>query len=157
MNRGKMPKSICAIILTLAIFVAQIPSAPFFVYASGGPTVTIDNCGSRLNTVISDISTPTYQWQIADSVDGVFANITDATNEYYDITAQDEGKYIRVIANGTTSEPVGPIGKLVTMDMQKALFHLAVAIREKIQAALLFPVLTKLVISMLSFRVIARL
>lgn len=119
MNRGKMPKSICAIILTLAIFVAQIPSAPFFVYASGGPTVTIDNCGSRLNTVISDISTPTYQWQIADSVDGVFANITDATNEYYDITAQDEGKYIRVIANGTTSEPVGPIGKLVTMDIAK--------------------------------------
>ena len=66
----------------------------------------------------------TYQWQRADSADGVYGNIPGATAKSYTLTAADKGKYIRVIAIGSgnysgtvTSSPKGPVtqGRLVSI------------------------------------------
>ena len=78
--------------------------------------VSIENNGSRL--IAKSDSTPTsYQWLRADTVDGTFSAIDGATGKYYDITANDEGKYIKVSADGSESETVGPIGKLIVFDL----------------------------------------
>ncbi len=109
------------IILPAVIVLSLIVSVLVFGLIHGAPTsVSINNCGSRLVAVTTGDSTSDYKWQISDTADGTYTDITGAVGEYYDITAADEGKYIKVIAAGTvTSEPVGPIGKLVTFDLSK--------------------------------------
>jgi len=66
----------------------------------------------------------TYQWQRADSADGVYGNIPGATAKNYTLTAADKGKYIRVVAIGSgnysgtvTSVHKGPVteGRLVSI------------------------------------------
>lgn len=61
-------------------------------------------------------ATVNYKWQVSN--DGMtFVDIDDEDEEVYEVTASDEGKYIRVVATGTgdpytgtvTSAPVGPI------------------------------------------------
>lgn len=42
-----------------------------------------------------------YQWMSATEQDGDYAEITSATNSTYDLTASEEGKYIKVQATGT--------------------------------------------------------
>ena len=60
------------------------------------------------------------KWQSADAVDGNFSDITGGTDRYYDITAADQGKYIRAVINDTeVTEPVGPIGQLIVFDLSK--------------------------------------
>lgn len=76
--------------------------------------VVLLNNGSRL---VADKDASAYKWQISTAVDGSFTDISDETKEYYDITANDENRYIRVMADGVASEPVGPIGKLVVFDL----------------------------------------
>lgn len=61
-------------------------------------------------------STGTYKWQICDTVDGIYVDIPGATFNNYTPTADDYGKYIRVVAMGSgsfygalTSESVGQV------------------------------------------------
>lgn len=46
-------------------------------------------------------ATASYQWMSATDQDGDYAEITSATNSTYDLTASEEGKYIKVQATGT--------------------------------------------------------
>ena len=46
-------------------------------------------------------ATASYQWLSATAQDGDYAEITSATNSTYDLTASEEGKYIKVQATGT--------------------------------------------------------
>lgn len=46
-------------------------------------------------------ATASYQWMSATEQDGDYAEITSATNSTYDLTASEEGKYIKVQATGT--------------------------------------------------------
>ena len=89
----------------------------FFVSSVGATTnITIENSGSRLNAK-SDSTPASYQWLISDTVDGTYSPIDGAIQKYYDIKAEDEGKYIKVSADGSESETVGPIGKLIVFDL----------------------------------------
>ncbi len=123
MQKIKQNKSAIAILgISLLLYVSLcicvlIPS----VVATSA--VSIENNGSRL--VAKSDSTPTsYQWQIADAADGTFSTIEGATERYYDITASDEGKYIKAVIDGIETETVGPIGKLITMDIGKGAISL---------------------------------
>ena len=46
-------------------------------------------------------ATTSYQWLSATAQDGDYAEITDATNSTYELTASEVGKYIKVQATGT--------------------------------------------------------
>ena len=46
-------------------------------------------------------ATASYQWMSATDQDGDYAEITSATNSTYDLTASEDGKYIKVQATGT--------------------------------------------------------
>lgn len=46
-------------------------------------------------------ATASYQWLSATAQDGDYAEITDATNSTYELTASEGGKYIKVRATGT--------------------------------------------------------
>lgn len=46
-------------------------------------------------------ATASYQWMSATEQDGDYAEIADATNSTYGLTASEEGKYIKVQATGT--------------------------------------------------------
>lgn len=91
-------------------------SAPLMMAAAtevsiqqNGPRI-VAKCSSAINSV---------QWQRADAADGSYTDIVDATGTYYDITAADEGKYIRAVINGKETTPVGSIGKLVVFYIDK--------------------------------------
>ena len=93
------------------------------VFAAEEP-VSIDNNGSRLVAKHKDLSSPSYQWMIADALDSKYSNIDGAIGKYYEITKENEGKYIKVSVGGVESEPIGPIGKLVVMDIGKGAISL---------------------------------
>lgn len=46
-------------------------------------------------------ATASYQWLSATAQDGDYAEIADATNSTYELTASEGGKYIKVQATGT--------------------------------------------------------
>ena len=46
-------------------------------------------------------ATATYKWKRADTSDGSYSDIASATGVSYELTAEDEGKYIKVEATGT--------------------------------------------------------
>jgi len=61
-------------------------------------------------------ATVNYQWMRADAENGEYEDIDDATNNTYELVANDAGKYIKVKATGrgnyrgtVESEPVGPV------------------------------------------------
>lgn len=118
MKRNKWIWTICALLLGLFVMPEIVPMG-LAVWAADGASAEIENNGSRLVAKTENIDAPVYQWMIADAADGSYTNIPDATEKYYDITAADEGKYIKVNVNGTVSEPVGPIGKLIVFDIAK--------------------------------------
>ena len=116
MQNIKQHKSIFAILGVLLLLFSSI-CISFFVSSVGATTnVTIENSGSRLNAK-SDSTPASYQWLISDTVDGTYSPIDGANQKYYDIKAEDEGKYIKVSADGSESETVGPIGKLIVFDL----------------------------------------
>lgn len=115
MKRTFFLKFFCT--LSLALFLLFTLRFSFSFAADGTPAVSIENNGSRLAAQTENIQSPVYQWQTADAADGTYTDILGATGKYYDITADDEGTYIRLLVNGLTSEPVGPIGKLITLDI----------------------------------------
>lgn len=117
MMRKKYIWTICALLLGLFVLSEIIP-AGISVFAAG-EAATIENNGSRLVAKTENIASPTYQWMICDTKDGTYTSISEATEKYYDITAADEGKYIKVSVNGTISEPAEAIGKLIVFDVAK--------------------------------------
>ncbi len=119
MQKIKQHKSTFAILGVLLLLFFSI-CISFFVSSVGATTnVTIENSGSRLNAK-SDGTPSSYQWLISDTVDGTYSPIDGANQKYYDIKAEDEGKYIKVSADSSESEAVGPIGKLIVMDIGKS-------------------------------------
>ena len=82
----------------------------------GADPVSIGNNGSRLVAKTEDPSA-SVQWMIADEENGSYAPIDGAVGRYYDIKAEDEGKYIKLSSGGVESAAVGPIGKLVVLDL----------------------------------------
>lgn len=65
----------------------------------------------------------TYQWKSADTEDGTYTNITNATNKTYSPAAAKEGKYIKVEVKGTgtysgtaLSAAVGPVAEADTTE-----------------------------------------
>ncbi|WP_369282204.1 pectate lyase-like adhesive domain-containing protein, partial [Oscillibacter sp. GMB15532] len=52
-------------------------------------------------TVAPEEATATYQWQKADPADGKYTAITGATDSTYALSADDLGKFIKVVATGT--------------------------------------------------------
>jgi hypothetical protein len=67
-------------------------------------------------------ATVTWQWQRCDTVNGVYADIPNATSIGYTLKAGDEGYYIKVVATGVgayagtaaESSPTGPVGVTMT-------------------------------------------
>ena len=123
MQKIKQHKSIFAILGVLLLLALSLCVSFFISSVVATTAVSIENNGSRL--IAKSDSTPTsYQWLRADTVDGTFSAIDGATGKYYDITANDEGKYIKVNIDGVETEAVGPIGKLITMDIGKGAISL---------------------------------
>lgn len=81
--------------------------------------VSITQNGPRLMSAIENIDTPSYQWQISDTVDGTFTDISGANQYFYDIQGADEGKYIRLKVNSAISNVSSAIGKLIVFDVSK--------------------------------------
>ena len=114
----KKHKSIFAILGVLFLLVFSLLVSVFIASVAATTSVSVENNGSRL-IAKSDGTPSVYQWQIAYSVDGTYSPIEDAAQNYYDITANDEGKYIKAVIDGVETEPVGPIGKVVVFDLSK--------------------------------------
>lgn len=115
MKKFNTSKKLCALIMVVALVIGSIP-ATAFVHAAE-VSVAIEANGPRLNAKVEGTNAVSYQWQIADTADGNYSNITGANGAYYDITAADEGKFIRVVAGDKESEPTDAIGQLVTFDI----------------------------------------
>ena len=64
------------ILFVTAVLLSTLMSV--FVFAADGVTVNIDNCGSRLVAHVENASTPTYQWQVAETEDGTYSDIDGA-------------------------------------------------------------------------------
>lgn len=82
-------------------------------------TVSIEWNGSRIVAKSAAETVTSYQWMSADTEESEFTTIADQTNFYYDITAADEGKFIKAVVDGVETEAVGPIGKLVEFYIDK--------------------------------------
>ena len=89
------------------------------IYTFAAPKVTLSNNGSRLVVKAQEGNISDVKWQRAEMKDGTYADIPNATNWFYDITSEDEGKYIRAVVDGETYTTENPIGKLVVFDLAK--------------------------------------
>lgn len=119
MKNNKLFKNIIKIICCFAIVISHFSSSLVVAKATEmDPSVTITLNGSRILSTIEKITDPIYSWQIADSESGEFNAI--GSESYYDITSENEGKYIKLVVNGYESNVVGPIGKLVEFDLSKS-------------------------------------
>ena len=58
----------------------------------------------------------TYQWYRADSKDGTYTAIPDATAESYTTAAEDEGKYFKVVATQSVDENLHPLTQPITKE-----------------------------------------
>jgi hypothetical protein len=94
-----------------------VPETPIEIESIGAITGTFQ-VGQTLTAggLTPDGAIATYQWQISDSVDGIYSNIAGATSNTYTPVADNATKFIKVVATGTngysgtvTSVPVGPI------------------------------------------------
>lgn len=98
---------LAAVLLGISAFSASVMAAT---------DAHIENNGSRL-IIRANGDITSCQWMIADAVDGEYSAIDGASHTYYDITADEEGKYIKAAVDGVETEAIGPIGKLITMDI----------------------------------------
>lgn len=89
------------------------------IYTFAAPKVTLSNNGSRLVVKAQEGNILDVKWQRAEMKDGTYVDIPNATNWFYDITSEDEGKYIRAVVDGETYTTENPIGKLVVFDLAK--------------------------------------
>lgn len=119
MKNNKLLKDIMKIICCLAIIISQFSSFERLVIAEDTePKVTITLNGSRILSKIENIDSPSYSWQIADSEVGPFKEID--TNSYYDITTNDEGKYVKLVVGEHESNTIASLPKLITFDLEKS-------------------------------------
>lgn len=94
----------------------SVPSKNVVVLPSLQGTVAIDGTlkvGETLTARISDIPEEAgivYQWQECDTKDGIFTDISGATESSYTLTSEQKGNYIRVIV--TPKEGTGYAGSL---------------------------------------------
>ncbi|AXI01203.1 hypothetical protein DV702_16630 [Sporosarcina sp. PTS2304] len=56
--------------------------------------------------VNGDATNPTYQWQVADTINGPYTNIAGAIDSTFVVTAAQEGKFIRVVISGANESKV---------------------------------------------------
>jgi hypothetical protein len=70
----------------------------------------------KAGNLMPSSATVLYQWQIADTADGIYTDINGATGATYTLTPVDAGKYIRVLVTGigaytgtVASRPIGPV------------------------------------------------
>lgn len=73
---------------------------PLTAIAISGTAVVDHQLTAELTPVDA---TAAYQWQICDTVNGVYEDISDATDSTYTPVQADLGKFIRVVAKGTDS------------------------------------------------------
>jgi len=71
-------------------------------------TITgIAKVGATLTASVNEGATNvTYQWQVADTKDGTYANIDGATNETLVLAEGQEGKFIKVIVHGENDSSI---------------------------------------------------
>jgi uncharacterized protein YjdB len=77
--------------------------------------------GETLTAVVAPTGATnvTYQWKVADTADGTYADINGATNATLALATAQEGKFIKVVISGdsastATSTATGPVGALFT-------------------------------------------
>lgn len=125
-RKRSMTKRLLAMLMILAMTVTLVPSSVFaaentepdVVYEdveTYAGTVTFKNSGypygenmssSQITLVIETEETVTsYQWQVADSREGTFEDISGATGSTYTF-APASGSWYRCVADGTASEAV---------------------------------------------------
>jgi len=112
-------KSTFAILGVLLFCVFSLLCSLFVSPVRAVSIAEIENNGSRL-VAKSDGTPIAFQWMISDTADGTYTPITDATQSYYDITPENEGKFVKVDIDGIQSDAIGPIGKLIIMDVGKS-------------------------------------
>lgn len=115
---GKTNSKIKYVIASFLLVAAVIIANAVFggVFAEG---ITITQNGSRLTVNAEDDES--VQWMRADTADGAYENIADATEKYYDLTAEDSNKYIKVVAGSLGEQESAPIEikKVVVFDLSK--------------------------------------
>ena len=102
-----------------------VVDVPGTIDGGGGPVISgvtvtgdTDYITSTLSAIVApEAATAAYQWMRADAEDGTYEDIEGATSADYNITEDDIGKYLKVVASGTvdydgirTSAAVGVIG-----------------------------------------------
>jgi len=117
MKAIKQHKYTCAVLLALLFLTLTVAVSFLITSVLASPTVTIEQNGPRIIVKISEGTASSYKWMISDAIDGEFRQIDGETGNYYDISASDENKYIKAVVDGTETEVIGPIGKLVTLDI----------------------------------------
>ncbi|MBQ4559611.1 MAG: InlB B-repeat-containing protein [Tyzzerella sp.] len=116
MKTTEQQKTTFAFLGALLFLIVSLLISVFISSVAATTMVSAEQNGSRLITKAEGTIT-SYQWQVADSPDGEFEDIVGADSWHYDINESDEGKYIKAIANGTETNVIGPIGKLVIFDL----------------------------------------
>ena len=119
-NRRKTIAVSFCVLLTLTLSFIFVS---FVIPVIAATPVTIEQNGSRI--IVKDAGdSATYEWQIANTVDGEFKEIDGQVGRFYDITFLDKGSYIRAVVNGVATDPVGPIGTVIVMDIGKGAISL---------------------------------
>lgn len=119
---GKINNRIKYVVASFLLVAVVIIANIFYsgVFAEG---ITITQNGSRIIVKEAD-SAAEYKWMISNTADGTYTEIAGAVGYYYDLTAEDSNKYIKVVVGeGDSSAPVA-IGKVVVMDIGKGAISL---------------------------------
>jgi len=72
--------------------------------ATQGQTLTAGTITDVDGTTGGSAIAPTYQWQQASTVDGTYSNISEATNVSFELTQEQVGQFIQVVATYTDSQ-----------------------------------------------------
>lgn len=96
------------------------------VEVSGVKITGVACVGETLTANTIGITASNYKWQLADTKDGTYTDITGATDNTYSVQNSESGKYIKVVVsdgadNNTeyTSASIGPMGNKITFDLSK--------------------------------------
>lgn len=119
MEKIRQHRSTLAILGVLLLLTVSAVISFYVASVYAALDVTVQQNGPRIVTKVTNGTPSSYRWQRSNTADGDFADISGAADWFYDVTADDEGKYIRVIVDGNVTDPVGPIGRLVVFDISK--------------------------------------